>query len=330
MNYELWTNLLIYLTISIFIIFIFFVFYKRQLKINKKFPWIAKNKYFYVKYVFLIFSFFIIFLSIFWIKILTNEKTKVSWVSVVFVLDVSKSMNVADIVYEEKLYTRLLFSKMAISDFIIKNPQNSYSLVIFSWEAISAIPLTNDTNVFLTLLQNLDYKNLTKQGSNFYDAIKFANKRLETPLLKGESEKTWKAIVFISDWAEGDVNLDVESLYKKDIAYFVVWVWTKKGSRIIIWKNAFWDVKYQIYNWKYVISKINEKNLEKLSWVLKSKYLKLSKHNDLDSFILELKKLEKKSLEINNSLTWKDFSRFLWFVSFIFFVIFLGIYIFER
>lgn len=311
-----------YLIISIFIILVFFIFYKKHKKIDKDFPNIAKNKYFYIKYIFLILSFFVIFLSIFWIKIVDIWKNKINWVDIVFVLDVSKSMNVADISDEKNLYTRLDFSKMAISDFVIKNPENRYSLVIFSGEAISTIPLTNDTNVFLTLLQNVDYRNLTKQWSDFFEALNFANNRFEN------SQWRWKWVVFISDWADEDANLDLKSLYKKDIAYFVVWVGTKTWWKIIIWRDVFWDLKYQTYNWKYVISRLHEWNLEKISSILKWKYLKLSDFKALNIFSSDLKKLESKSIEINNSLNNKDFSRQLWFISFLFFILFLGTYLF--
>ncbi|MDR3150334.1 MAG: VWA domain-containing protein [Candidatus Peribacteria bacterium] len=50
----------------------------------------------------------------------------------VFVLDVSKSMNVADISSNDYSYTRLLFAKNAIAEFVANNSNNKYSLVIFA------------------------------------------------------------------------------------------------------------------------------------------------------------------------------------------------------
>ncbi|MDR1987837.1 MAG: VWA domain-containing protein [Candidatus Peribacteria bacterium] len=49
-----------------------------------------------------------------------------------FVLDVSKSMNVFDIFSNNSSYNRLEFAKKAISDFITNNSENRYSLVIFA------------------------------------------------------------------------------------------------------------------------------------------------------------------------------------------------------
>jgi hypothetical protein len=41
-------------------------------------------------------------------------------------------MNVADISNNDYSYTRLLFAKNTISEFVTNNPDNKYSLVIFA------------------------------------------------------------------------------------------------------------------------------------------------------------------------------------------------------
>ncbi len=315
-------SVIFYLIVSIFIIFMFFVFLKKQIFINKNYPWIAKGKYFYVKYIFLLLSFFVIFLSIFQIKVSKNTEQSWKWIDIVFVLDVSKSMNVADISDTKFKYTRLDFSKKAISNFVVKNPQNRYSLVIFSWEAISSIPLTNDKNVFLTLLENVDYRNLLVQWSNFKDALNLANKRFD------KNDKTWKVIVFISDWADGE-RPNFEGIYDKNIVYFVSWVWTQKWWKIIIWRDVFWDIKYQKYKWEYVISKLNTKNLEKLAKVLNWNYEILKNTWDLTKFQDNIDSLEKKSLKLSRE-SLISISGILGFISFFFFMLFFGIYIFEK
>ncbi|MDR1987838.1 MAG: hypothetical protein LBQ24_03625 [Candidatus Peribacteria bacterium] len=47
--------------------------------------------------------------------------------------------------------------------------------------------------MFLTSLENVDYRNLTTQGSNFVEAFKLANNRAVI------SEDKSKAVIFISD-----------------------------------------------------------------------------------------------------------------------------------
>lgn len=319
------SSILIFLVITIIVIYLFFRAYKNQQKISQTFKKLATSKYFYLKYVFLILAFFTIFLSIFWIKmwqsIPWNEE---KWIDIVFVLDVSKSMNVADISSNDYSYTRLLFAKNAIAEFVANNSNNKYSLVIFAWDAISSVPLTSDKNIFLSVLNNVDYKNLTIQGSDFVKAFELANNRALI------SEDKSKAIIFISDWWDGDYNIDekvLQSMRNEDIEYFMAWVGTKEWWRIITWRDVFWSISYQIYNWEYVISKLNENNLKKLAWIFDWKYLKLDKYNDINNFSSEIEKIEKKVIENNTYSNDVDASRMLAFISFLFFILYLILYL---
>jgi hypothetical protein len=55
--------------------------------------------------------------------------------------------------------------------------------------------------------------------------------------------------------------------------------------------------------------------------------LKLEKYNDINSFSKYLDKIEKKIIENNNIVDGIDVSRNLVFVSFLFFVLYLGLYL---
>lgn len=317
----------------IFLIWIFiisywaFLWYKKQENINKNFFWLKKWKKYYIKFVFLYLSFLLIFFSIFGLKTWQIWENKSKWIDIVFVLDVSKSMNVADIKNGNYVSTRLDFSKQAIADFVSKHKEDRFWLVIFAWDAVSSVPLTNDHNIFLTFLQNVDYKNLTKQGSDFEKALDLWTKRLSY------SEDRNSALIFISDWADEDYKVSEENLkdLKNDkIKYFVAWVWTKDWWKIISWQTPFWDLVYQKYNWNYVISKLNEGNLKKVNNILWWKYLKLDNFSDINNFSYDLEKLEKKVLLYNSVNVEKDFSRILAIFAFIFFLIFLSFYIFEK
>jgi Ca-activated chloride channel family protein len=196
--------------------------------------------------------------------------------------------------------------------------------VIFAWDAISSVPLTSDKNIFLSVLNNVDYKNLTIQGSDFVKAFELANNRALI------SEDKSKAIIFISDWWDGDYNIDekvLQSMRNEDIEYFMAWVGTKEWWRIITWRDVFWSISYQIYNWEYVISKLNENNLKKLAWIFDWKYLKLDKYNDINNFSSEIEKIEKKVIENNTYSNDVDASRMLAFISFLFFILYLILYL---
>ncbi|MDQ7022058.1 MAG: hypothetical protein Q9M97_00735 [Candidatus Gracilibacteria bacterium] len=132
------TNINIF-SISIFIIIIiiisFFAYkkYFTQIEFNNKYSLISSSKYFYLKYLFLFLSLIIILFSIFGIKYGTDKNNGINnGIDIMFVLDVSKSMNVSDILDTNYAYTRLNISKISISDYIIKHPENRYGLVIFA------------------------------------------------------------------------------------------------------------------------------------------------------------------------------------------------------
>lgn len=75
--------------------------------------------------------------------------------SIVFVLDVSHSMNVADMVGDGTTDRRLNVAKNMIHATIKNNEEQSYGLIIFSQNSLYHIPATQDHELFLTHLNAL-------------------------------------------------------------------------------------------------------------------------------------------------------------------------------
>lgn len=277
----------------------------------------------FIKYIFLILSFIFIFVWIFDIKFNTNENSEKKWSDIVFILDVSKSMNVYDINDWNINYSRLDVSKKIISDYIIKNSNNNYSLVIFAWESTSILPLTNDLDVFLTFLKQVDYKNLSKQWSNFKDAIYLAKERLK-------NSKNSKVAIMLTDWWEKWDLEKINIVPEKDTKYFVVWVWTEKWWKIIEAKDLFWDYIFKTYNWQEVISSLNKENIDNLWKYLNWNILYISSISDIKDFFNKTKSIS--DLWSFFSINWiyeKSSWRIFWAISFIFFSIFLLFYFFD-
>lgn len=320
-NLNLLTSLLFIIIIGV-ILFFFYKFYNKQNKFNNEFNLLSTWKYFYIKYVFLLCSLFIILFASFWVRyweeIIINES---KWVDMMFVLDVSKSMNVADIVDSNYAYTRLDVLKDSIAKFVISHKEDRFWLIIFAWDAISTIPLTTDHDLFLTFLKWVDYRNLTKQWSDFEKALSLWVERFN-------DDDRSKVLIFLSDWGDVD-DLINENNFKqiiKDIdkiTYFVVWVGTIKWWNIITWVDVFWRYIYQKYKWEYVISKINRLNLNAIAWVLDWEYVEVKDIWGLSKLNKEINSLEKEVLE--NSIKWElwNFWRALSIISFIFFLLFI-------
>lgn len=319
----------IFIIAIISIIYFWFTKYKNQEKFNKKYTLLASEKNNYIKYIFLFLSVFIILFWIFWLKYWEKKvANEAKWIDIIFTLDVSKSMNVADISDSRYNYTRLDVIKEAISNFVVKNKQDRFWLVIFAWDAISTIPLTTDHNLFLTLLKWVDYRNLVKQWSDFEKAIDLSLKRFVW------DDTRSKALIFISDWWDEIDNVDTN--YLKSIAknnnvnYFVVGVWTENWWRIIKSRDAFGRLVYQKYKWQYVISKLNRKNLEEIATSLNWEYIEVKKIWDLLTLNKWISKIQKQVLKRNINWELADFGRSLTIFSFIFFIIFLILYLAEN
>lgn len=316
-------SILIFTLVIIIVLYIFFLSYKKQILLNLNFKKLSVQKYFFIKYLFLIASFFVLLLSIFWPKWDISIIQENNWVEIVFVLDVSKSMNVADISSDDT-YTRLDFAKESIWNFVINNKNNKYGLVIFSWDAVSSLPLTNDVDIFLSVLNNVDYRNLTSQWTNFTKALELAFDRLDY-----SSEKSG-AIVLISDWWEKEDLWNLANLGNdKKIEVYVAWIWSEKWWKIVTGIDVFGRINYQTYLWEFVISTLNNSNLEHISSLFSWKYLKLNSYTDINKFSSYMQDIEKKVIENNLSIK-SDLSRELTKISFVLFILFLIIYFFEN
>jgi len=333
------TNLNFLSLIIFFLIWwiIFFLWYKNflnQQKFNKNFFLLSKNKYFYIKNIFLVLSIFIILFSIFWIKFWDKKNHNSNkWIDEMFVLDVSKSMNVADIDDWNYAYKRLDLVKNSIANFVSSHREDRFWLVIFAWDAISTIPLTNDHDLFLTMLKWVDYRNLTKQWSDFWKALQLWVDRFIWN--KNEEWERSKALIFISDWWDFDdeINKDEISQIAKSvkwISYFVVWVWTSKWWKIISGQDFFGRLTFQKFHWKVVISAINRNNLKNISDAIWWSYFNLSEISDLQKLNKNLNKLEKKVLERDVNWEKGDFGRNLAMLSFLMFLIYLFLYFFDE
>lgn len=251
-----------------------------------------------------------------------KQSSETGWLDIVFVLDVSKSMNVLDYKQGNNVYSRLDTAKSLISNYISKNPQNRYWLVIFAWDAISTLPLTTDADIFLTLLKNVDYKNLSVQGSDFEKAINLWVNRFT-------DDKRSKVMIIMSDGWDDKIELNQIKSYIKDknITSFVFWLWTDNGGYIPTWQDVFWNISYQKYNWDYVVSKLNQDNLESIANAMSGKYFNTNSIDKINSFLINLNKnIIKQAM---NNADWFDISRQIAALSFFFFFLYI-VYPFKK
>lgn len=113
-------------------------------------------------------------------------------IDIVFVLDVSDSMDADDLTP-----TRILAAKSVIKDFVNHRPDDRIGLVIFGGEAILKSPLTRDFDFLLTQVEDVKLREL-KQGTAIGNGIANGIARLR------QSESKNRILILLTD---GDSNV---------------------------------------------------------------------------------------------------------------------------
>jgi len=118
----------------------------------------------------------------------TPEDVRQTGRDIVFLLDVSESMNATDL-----KPTRLERAKIAITDLVDKLQGDRVGLIIFAGTTSLKCPLTNDYHFFINVLRNIATLDIPDPGTNIGDAIRKAEE------IFNPNEKKYKDIILITD-----------------------------------------------------------------------------------------------------------------------------------
>ncbi len=276
--------------------------------------WLYKRERLQAIFLFISFSFVVI--NIFEIKWDYKKNVSVDWWNIVFVLDVSKSMDAVDMIDTDKSVSRIEWSKNLITSYISKYTNNLYGLIIFAWEALETLPFTNDLWAFNTILHWVGNSNISKNWTNLNSVFESLSDYFE------DYKEGWVAVIFTDWWDEAiDLSKDlVKDLKNSKVSLLLVWVGDVKWAKIPLWKDFFWEEVFKVYKWKEVITRLNEKNLKDIWEKYKIDYITLNntkKFDEINDFIsnnIELISLER---SINNR---EDLTPKFIFIAFLFFI----------
>jgi len=264
----------------------------------------------------------ILFLSvnIFQIKWWISKSTEsINGSNILFVLDVSKSMDTQDILLKINNTSRLIAAKSFINTYLDEYINNKYWLFVFAWETLEILPFTSDIWLYKTILGWVDKNNTSKYWSEFL----WIFKSLSYFFTENNSNSL---VIIMTDWWEED-NIDlqeyIEKLNEKNIKVLIVWVGSLEWDYIPISKNRYNQIQYKIYNWKKVISKLNESFLKTVSLNHNFEYVHLKSLSNFSEIDNMIKKLSheitfKKDIDSRSDLTY-----IFMYISFIFFILFL-------
>ncbi len=178
---------------------------------------------------------------------------KVKGKDLMYVLDVSKSMNASDV-----SPSRLELSKLLISKLINKSSNDRLGLIVFAGDAEVLSPLSSD---HLTLRQELQHvrPGMSRiQGTNLSAALRMAQRSFE------KNNNKSKAIVLITDGEDHEQNLKNEAQLLKTMGVNVysIGVGSKQGSTFIDVDTG----KEQVdKNGKVVVSKMNPEVIKEVA-----------------------------------------------------------------
>lgn len=195
-----------------------------------------------------------------------NVKVKREGIDMVFLLDLSSSMNTQDVAP-----SRLEKATKLITETLGQLGGDRASLVAFAANAYTISPLTNDYAAIESYLQNVNTELISSQGTNYLNAIQEAIKAF-----KGSSNSS-RLIVLISDGEDNEntINQAVKLARDNNINIVTVGVGTEKGGPIPVYTNGYAEDYKKDETGSTVISHLEDKNLRELAKDTNGTYIHL-------------------------------------------------------
>lgn len=143
--------------------------------------------------------------------------------SVIFVLDVSNSMNAEDVAP-----TRLQQAKNILKNSILQMHDDKVGIVVFAGEAQSIMPLTSDYTAAETYIDAIETNVVGRQGTDFLRAVEIAADKFKN-VPKGS-----RKIILISDGEdnEGNDKAAIREAQKEGIIINTIGIGTDDGAPI--------------------------------------------------------------------------------------------------
>lgn len=180
---------------------------------------------------------------------------------IVFVLDVSQSMNVVDMDWESRLNS----AKDVLYKVLNEYHWYQFALTIFAWDSQRVLPFTHDISLIATFIVGLDSRNITAQGTRIDYAI---SESLESFY----NEEKGGHIIILSDGPEDPYDLPPDTIQSiKDNKHTISIIWIGTEEWWLIPTGDFFE-PYKVFNGKRVVSKLNSNNLIDLAQSIDAEY----------------------------------------------------------
>ncbi len=309
-----------FLTIALFIAILIswgialWRFYKLRELSRKKYPLLFwNNRSLYSQNFFLYIALLFVSIGLFDIHYHTrsSETNTINSIDLVFVLDVSKSMNSLDIMHWEEYVSRLNGAKTFIKNTISQYPEHRYGLVIFAGEAVSVSPLIDNNTSIIHILDSVNYQNISVQWSDFETAIQRWIMRFWHKDNNSDNSKKQLMVLLSDGWDTPDtINYEqLRTLFETtNISTLVIWTWNTNLVPIPNGINNLWETIFHTHNGETVLTQRNDLILEKLADNIQWEY---AQYSQIDTWNIIQKHFSKYKTYNTDQNMWNSISQWL-------------------
>jgi Ca-activated chloride channel family protein len=221
---------------------------------------------------------------------------------VVFVLDLSRSMNAEDVPP-----SRLGAAKRAVRELLERSPGDRVALVVFGGSAFLQVPLTLDRAAFELFLDAADTDDVSDPGTNLEEALRAAGGAFGP-----DSERRYRVAVLLSDGEEleGEEEAALDDLRRAGVRVLALGVGTPQGAPIPVRAGSRLSGWHRDAAGEVVVSRLREDGLRRAAQATGGRYEPWDGGAGAGRLAAELAGLEKR--EISSRALVGRAERFQW------------------
>ena len=241
----------------------------------------------------------------------SNERVEqyTEGIDILLVMDISESMDLQDF-----SPNRLEAAKKTAVDFINGRFGDRIGMVVFSGEAYSLSPLTNDYKLLTSLIEEINFSMIEAKGTAIGSAIAAGTNRMK------DSESPSKVMILLSDGESNAGNVD--PIFAAQLATaFDIKIYT-----IAVGKDGMVPYGTDLFGRPQMVeSYLDESTLREIANIGSGQFFRASDGKALNRIFEQIDTLEKTEILENRYKETADFYRIYLFWGILFFVIWMAL-----
>jgi Ca-activated chloride channel family protein len=241
----------------------------------------------------------------------SNERVEqfTEGIDILLVMDISESMDLQDF-----SPNRLEAAKKTAVDFINGRFGDRIGMVVFSGEAYSLSPLTNDYGLLTSLIDEISFSMIEAKGTAIGSAIAAGTNRMKV------SESASKVMILLSDGESNAGNVDPIFAAQLATAFDI------KIYSIAVGKDGMVPYGTDFFGRPQMVeSYLDETTLREISRIGNGQFFRASDGKALNSIFKQIDTLEKTEILENRYKETADFYRIYLFWGMLFFMIWMAL-----